>query len=289
MRILITGSSGFIGSAILNRFADCREFQVVGTFRNRKPNLSATNIRFILLPDLNPKHLHAIFKKNSFDLLIHCAWEGLPNRSKELSLKNFIYSRNIFEIFAKTNESKIIMFGSSLENLQFNTIAKFENSKIVDLEFGQIKRDLSIYLQGKTKNYVWIKPYYLYGKNQHIKSLFQSTLNNLKNDSTWLKNPFQINDFTYLSDLGDFLFKIVKDDKAYGAKYEFGSGLGIQNIEFVNKIRRTVGFPVYNLDSNVLTQPFVADTKAIFDLYPDFAFTSLDLGIRKVVNEMSIS
>ena len=115
MKILITGSSGFIGSALVKKVKNYKNFKLL--LLSRKEYISKSmNIKY-LRGDLN--NLSQIEKKIEIfnpEILVHLAWEGIPDFSKNISKKNFSNSMKLIKfLIKKTTLKKIIISGSCFE------------------------------------------------------------------------------------------------------------------------------------------------------------------------------
>ena len=116
MRIFITGSSGFIGKNLLNKLFNSNHEILISY---NKTNIKFPNchvVKYNIGDRINSK-----IKSFEPEILIHLAWENIPDFSYSQSIinmeKNILFLNAISEI--KTLK-KIIVTGSSLEYGSFN-------------------------------------------------------------------------------------------------------------------------------------------------------------------------
>lgn len=100
-KIIITGGSGFIGSHLVNRFLQDKNFKILNIDKNskfsQKLKISSKNYSFIKCDLLNKKMLNKHI--NNFDpaLIINCAAESHVDRS----IKDPLFFSNTANIFFK--------------------------------------------------------------------------------------------------------------------------------------------------------------------------------------------
>ncbi|HTW89488.1 MAG TPA: NAD-dependent epimerase/dehydratase family protein [Candidatus Binataceae bacterium] len=104
MKILVTGSSGLIGSEAV-RYYDALGHQVIGidnnmrafffgpsgdtTWNLRQLQQSTQNFTHCDIDIRNREQLFALFEANPFDLVIHCAAQPSHDRAREIALLDF--------------------------------------------------------------------------------------------------------------------------------------------------------------------------------------------------------
>lgn len=182
--ILLTGSSGFIGSNILNSFSEKYKFYI--TVRKnipKKKNLKK-NIKVIYFKSY--KSLNSKLKKIKVDTVIHCATHYV--KTHEFSdIKKFCNSNLLFGniILENLNVMKVRKF------INFSTVWEDGNAKkdnTLNL-YAAYKKGFSTILDFYRKNYQKVKFYELmisdtFGKNDHRKKIINILKTNYKKKKT---------------------------------------------------------------------------------------------------------
>jgi len=226
MNILLTGGSGFIGNHILTKLKSSSH-KVLAISRNR--NLSAENI-FSHNGELS--HIELLkFEIENFnpEIVIHLAWEGIPDFSAEMCKKNLISSIRFFRwISDNTNIKKIIVSGSCFEYGKIKGECKESDQLNVNSYFTWAKHSLNMYLslmctkQDVTIN--WFRLFYVYGIGQRKGSLIPTLIKSIgAKEIPKIKMPMNKNDFVYVEDVADTIAKAVETDLPSGV-YNLGSG-----------------------------------------------------------------
>ena len=232
MKILITGSSGFIGSALVKKVKNYKNFKLL--LLSRKEYISKSmNIKY-LRGDLN--NLSQIEKKIEIfnpEILVHLAWEGIPDFSKNISKKNFSNSMKLIKfLIKKTTLKKIIISGSCFEK------RKSEKSNTY---FSKYKNNLLIKVKKLSKNnkisLLWLRLFYVYGEKQKSSSLLPSVFQSLKKgNKIKLNKPFHRNDFIHLDDVIEAVIKSIKLKKYVISDLDIGSGKTTLIKDLVKKV-----------------------------------------------------
>ena len=158
MNIIITGSSGFIGKNLANSLLKTKLNILTLSKKNNKNNYN--NHLFI---DLN--NFEKIKKKIiNFkpDILIHLAWQDIPDYSFEVQLLNLKMSTNFLNfIINMTNCKKIIVAGSCWEygKNQGQCVEGFDN--VTNSYFSWSKKSLYNFLnfscENKSISLIWLR------------------------------------------------------------------------------------------------------------------------------------
>jgi UDP-glucose 4-epimerase len=227
MRVLITGGTGFIGRHLLERMPTGTHtvLSIV-----RKDTHTFLNSCSNLIGDLNDlsKIKGAICDFNP-DIVIHLAWEGIPDYSEKISKINLENSIQLFDfLIEETNCKKIIIAGSCYEYGKINGSCIESDLTSVNSFFSWAKHSLFHYLEIKCAQkkitWVWFRIFYVFGPGQRAQSLFPVIVRFLrKKEVPSIMVPFNKNDFIYVSDVTDATWLAVEKDIPAGI-YNLGTG-----------------------------------------------------------------
>lgn len=222
LKILVTGSTGFIGSNLTQEL-----------------NLLNHDTAYLSNSKLNDDFVYCDLSKPSLnkdyliefnpDVVIHLAWIGIPDYSQENSIKNLNFSIEFLNIIIEnTNCSKIIVTGSCWEYGKQNGICSEDDSLIINSYFSWAKTSLYNYLFHKCSeakiSLIWFRLFYVYGPGQRSISLIQNLIESFKLKKTPnILYPNNRNDFVYVGDVVNVIIKSLKIDLPNGV-YNIGSG-----------------------------------------------------------------
>ena len=227
MKILITGASGFIGTNLLKKLSTNKKYQILALSRKKKINKISKNI-INLKSDLILSNLSFNLIKNfSPQIIIHLAWQDIPDYSAKKSKINFIKQKLFFEKMNKLNcIKKIIITGSCSEhkNKDHLTSKFFINSK------NKIKK----IIKEQKKNLIWLKLFFVFGQRQRRSGLIPSIVSSIKNGKLIeLKNPDIINDYIHVNDVLKFIISHLNKTEE-NQEYDVGSGYGLKVLDILN-------------------------------------------------------
>jgi len=236
MTLLITGSTGFLGSELVNVLASQGEsFDVLarnGIFRSGKKVLECLfNLAEFQIP--SSKDLVG------YSQLVHLAWNGLPNYESKVHLRQVGAHKQLVLNAVDAGIEAIFVSGTCLEYglregaLSTSSVAQpttaYGHAKIQLLQFLQSLKKTRIF------TYAWGRFFYLYGGNQNATSLYPSIQRAIKVGAPLqlLTNGMQIRDFISVQDATFAILKILRE----GCDQEIvnvGSGNPIRVKDWVN-------------------------------------------------------
>lgn len=223
MKILITGSQGYVGSLVLNQINILQKFYQMN---DQSFDIEITSLEKIT--DFNLKRL----RKSEFDFLFHCAVIG--GRSFESNNEEVYYENlNLFLEILTLNVNKIIHFTSA---------ADLDRSKGIDLVdpyeiftrnpidyFGKAKNEISKIILEKNLG-LNLRIFNLFGSQSHHRYQF------IDNIFKWSRTKKEIIiqedrsfDFFYIEDLRPVIHEILNNNigedinLCYDQKYSISS------------------------------------------------------------------
>lgn len=231
MRILLTGAAGFIGRSILEKMIR-RNYDILVLEKSEKPKYITSNIKWYVVDLCNPKSYIDIVTYFYPEVVIHLAWEGIPDFSSGKSFVNLYNSIKFIDVIAdRTTCSKFIGAGSCFEYgkkegaciehepcniLNYFSWAKHGVRQYLELRFGEA---------GKCWN--WLRIFYVYGPRQRSGSLIPTLLDHFrKKDIPKINNPYNANDFVFIDDVASSFINVICSDVKSGI-YNISSGFPV--------------------------------------------------------------
>lgn len=277
MKTLITGSSGFIGRALLKQ--------------NLPGDLHVTSRVSTSLPtgitghfgDLSDQEFLKYLAEQKFEQVIHLSWEGLPNLSEENNLRNRKISIEFLEILASSGVKDFQIAGSCLE---YGDLTGQISEEVIGAnlsDFAATKIKLLEFIAGLGVTYKWHRIFYSYGPFQHDNSLLSSAFLSAKNGvSLKLSNPNISRDFVYVDDVARAMSQLIQTPGVSGV-FNIGSGKSTLVIDLVNALNSKMGLEVQ--DQAVEVSPaLTADIKKITETCGWTPNVSIEQGVKNFVD-----
>jgi nucleoside-diphosphate-sugar epimerase len=254
MKILITGSSGFLGINLLNALIPLN-CEIITIGRN-KSQYKISNCHHIECDLIELKKFENDLIKFDPDILIHLAWFGIPELNKKNSEINKKMTLSLLKVIDKLKSlKKIISTGSCLEYKNRNKEC-FENDEIEsDEPFPNAKNFTMNSIIEKSNeleiDYYWLRVFYLFGIHQKETSLIPSIIKSLmKRQSPKINNPFDKKDYISVRDTVQIIIKIIFVNFLKGI-YNVGSGSTYNPIE-ISKIIENFMYGSFELTNQIV-------------------------------------
>ena len=244
-KILITGSSGFLGKELIKKF----KFRKVYLISKKKIKTYPEHHN-IICNLTNKKKLISEIKKINPKVIYHLAWHGIPSFDKKNFKVNLKITKNLVEAINLSSCKKIIVSGTCAE-YGFGKKIFYENSKKNLISpLGKQKEMTRNYLSNNLNKkiaLIWVRIFYVYGPQQRKGSLMQF-LEGVKNKKKILKlkYPYVFNDFIYIKDVIDALSKMEKTNT--DSIINICTGKPTSNIDFIKKFEKVAKCKI-NIDS----------------------------------------
>lgn len=261
MKILITGASGFIGKNLLNNLSEKYKIALI-----TKKKIKNKKYIYIKSDLSNIKKYKKKILKFEPKILIHLAWEGIPDLGKINSKKNSKDQLDFFKFIIRIKSIKrIIVTGSCLEygslkgkikeDRRIRNYSHFSKAKLKIYNF--LKKNL----KRKTK-LVWLRLFYVYGKLQREDALIPYIINKIKEKKEiYLQEPYSAKDFVNVNDVCKAILIFIENNKS--GVFNVGTGIAtnpLQIVKIISKLKKVEFSLKYK---NNKKSSFYADTKKI--------------------------
>ena len=259
-KILLTGSSGFIGSNILNSFSKDYKFYILVRKKPIKKYLKNKNIKIIKFKKYNS--LNSKLKKIKIDTVIHCATHYVKDHKfqdiEKLCYSNLIFGNIILENLKNLKASKFI---------NFSTVWEDGNAKKDNIEnlYSAYKKNFSTILSLYKKNLKKVNFYELmvsdtFGNNDQRKKIIHTLkMNYHKNKSTAIISKNLYMNLLNVSDIINAIELILKKN-VIPKKYSITNTFYIKILDLIK---------IFNTQSQKrLKVKWLSNRKIKYKIYP---------------------
>lgn len=224
MKILVTGATGFVGTHVITELLKY-DHEIIASVRNK--NFLKNTQERVKAIELDLDNLDT--GKNYFiesgqpDLLIHLAWQGLPNYKESFHLEKNLPSHTAFlKNIIDNGLQNLVVTGTCFEyGIRDGCLSEDMESDPKN-PYAQAKDELRKFLEElqKRKNFnlKWIRLFYMYGKGQNPNSLFSQLETALeKGDTDFnMSGGEQLRDYSPVEKVAESIIKISLQNKING-------------------------------------------------------------------------
>jgi len=242
-RILITGSTGFIGNNLVIYFLKNPEHKLFLINRDKKITFKDENITNFYY-DQKINNLINFFKEVKPDIVIHLATNYIkvhtPQDISSLISSNILFGNEILEAMANSNCKKILNFGTYFQNIGSQSIYLPVNLYAATKE--SLDNIIKYYSDHHDINFITLKFFDTFGPNDNrdklVVLLIKSALNNTNIDLT---NANKILDLSHISSIIEHILHsislLLTSDKNVN-KHFFISGFRIKVKDIVMSVEK---------------------------------------------------
>jgi len=308
MKIVITGSAGFIGFHLAKELLK-KNYNVYGidNFNNYySPNLKKERIKilkkyksfkFKLLDLKNYKKTYNIIKKINPNCIYHLASQpGIMysfENPKTYRRNNIDVTMNLIKICKKIMPEKFYFTSSSSVYGNQKKYPLRESSKLLPINFyAKTKKKCEKFLQNQLKNtdidLKIFRPFTVYGPYARPDMLFISYLKKCEDHSTFSVYHYgkYVRDFTYVEDVAKILYLFLKVPKIKKNIFNICSSKPkklIQIIKIINKfVKKKCKLSLKPKRKGEMLITY-GDNKYLKKIIKFKKFTSIEAGIKKTV------
>lgn len=241
-KVLVTGASGFLGDHIIPVLLKM-DYEVIATSKNEnkaKKLKWIDSVHYIQFDynDSEPQdNLFELFQKP--DLMIHLAWQGLPNYNELFHFEknlpaNYLFIKNLIENGLK----KISIAGTCLEYGMKEGCLDETIDAAPDNPYALAKDTLRKFIQELNKkidfDYNWIRLFYVYGRGQGKNSIISQLEDAIDKKEKYfnMSGGEQVRDYLKVEMVAEYITKISVQNKFNGL-FNCCSGKPISIKDFV--------------------------------------------------------
>ena len=225
-KVLVTGAAGFIGNYVINKLLK-HGFEIIATSVHEdkaKQHSWFENVKYIQfdIARFNPSENYFLYF-NQPDILIHLAWEGLPNYKSsfhtEINLpRHKAFLRNLIS----NGLNDVTITGTCLEYGMREGCLSEDMPVLPSNPYSLAKNELRLHVEELKNQFLfsfkWVRLFYMYGKGQNPGSLL-SQLDKALQEGDKIFNMSggeQTRDYLPVEKVAEYIVRIARQKKVKG-------------------------------------------------------------------------
>lgn len=223
MKILVTGATGFLGRHLVPILKTKHEVTALTRDISQASNCSWLSDCVLEYFDITQQGKLELADLDTFDVLVHLAWAGLPNYCEFYHLeKNMMADYFFIKNIVEHGIQQVMVAGTCMEYGMQNGCLAEEIETAPTIPYSLAKDTLRKLLQQlQTKHSFrlqWTRLFYMYGKGQSSNSLL-SQLQRAIDDGDLVFNMSkgeQLRDYLQVEQVADYMRAVIEDLKFDG-------------------------------------------------------------------------
>jgi UDP-glucose 4-epimerase len=293
MKVLLTGSTGLVGSMILLKMQDSVQLYTVG---RDKPADIKNEKQYFKIDLRDSAEFNQVVKQILPDVIIHCAAQ-IPSAShsdsKEVGNLNEQIDSSVFEAVSHTSCKLIYMSSTIVYGLPNFVLNIDESFPVMDSSYyaaQKIEAEQSI-LQNFDRGLI-LRLNAPYGLNMRIDTVMTKFIKlALRNEPILLHGSGnRMQDFTNTRDIAGLIHKLIINQYTQYGVFNLSAGMPISMKELATKIVKLTGSSSVVLNSGSLDEQedykasySIDKAKQLLNWNPE---VSLEMGIRELMNNV---
>jgi dTDP-6-deoxy-L-talose 4-dehydrogenase (NAD+) len=218
-KVLVTGATGFIGNHVVQALL-ANGFQVVASASNQSKAKSKNWFQAVDFLELDLSSLDPAVNYYDYfgrpDMMIHLAWEGLPNYKADFHLtSNLPRHQLLLENMIRNGLKDLTVTGTCYEYGMQSGCLKEDFPAMPENAYAEAKNKLRLFLEpiaaASSVPLKWIRLFYMYGPGQNPNSLFSQLEKTLESgeQSFNMSGGEQVRDFLPVAEVAENIVRIA--------------------------------------------------------------------------------
>lgn len=223
IKVAVTGASGFIGQYVLANLLQKNNIEIIAVTRDKSRLKHFSNSCQIVEMDIAHTEINFFKKLDCPDVLIHLAWNGLPNyKSLHHFTEELPCQYKFLESLLKSGLNSLLVTGTCFEYGMQSGLLSEEVVTIPNNPYGYAKDALRKQLQFLQSNLpfnlIWTRLFYMYGEGQPQASLYPQLVKAVKqNDKVFnMSGGEQLRDYLPIETIADYLVNLALKQRDLG-------------------------------------------------------------------------
>ena len=234
MKILLSGSQGFIGSRFQTMFGDDNEIFLAHFDQGIGCDIATVTD--------GEKNAIKDVENLNIDVFVNLAWINLGDYSWKTLQRNYILHTNIGEYINRIGVKRVINFGSCWEYDSMSGSCIESDTLRTQSRFSACKSSIRSYFDAlENIDHYWLRIFFIFGFGQRRSALIPSIMNAIEFDSNLvLHAPGNVLDFVYVDDVARAIMEFCETNEHTPEIYNIGTGRGRSCLEIFEKLQSQV-------------------------------------------------